>query len=191
MTSRDTLFEVVGDLLGQPALVTTTAPYLSAVGFFPHKPTNNSTIAMTKGVARTLLAQSEKQALRQELIIVVDDVVHREEAAALLGTLAQEVVERGKAIKNGEVFGPGGPLFPNSPLTALYATRPVFLPPTFAKHDGPDGVTLAVWLVPISTEEASIARSLGPHQFEEYLEAIAGDSPALFSFFRVPATARS
>lgn len=183
--TRETLFEVIGDLLGPPSLVAVDAPFLSQVGFFPAKPSANTSVVATNGLAKIPLQQQGMEPLRQELIVVADDSIPRAEVVSLLCSVAKEVAQRGRAIQHGEVFGPAGPLFSNSRLTALFATQPVFLPPTFSEHLTAAGVTVGVWLVPISDAEAEFARRVGPDRFEEHLEAVASNT-SLYGFFRQP-----
>ncbi len=180
--SRATLFEVLGDLLGAPEELLLDAPFMKSVGFFPRKPTPKVTIVATNGFASVLLHQAEKEAIRQELTLVADDSLDRSDVASLLASICSEVSKRKHSIERGEVFGPAGPLFPNSPLSALFATQPVFLPSTFTQHETPGGVTIGVWLVAISDGEAANARKVGPERFEEYLEGIND----LYGFFRQP-----
>ena len=185
-TSRATLFEVFADLLGRPEELRIDAPFFRSVGFFPRKPTPSTTIVATNGFANTPLHQATGPDIRQELIVVADDVQNREEVASLLVSLANEVGRRTHAIEHGEVFGPSGPLFPDSSLTALFATIPAFLPSTFRSHHSPDGVTIGVWLLPISDEEAVFARAAGPGRFQDWLE----DVDDLYGFFRKPGSPR-
>lgn len=180
--SRATLFEVLGDLLGAPEQLHLDAPFIKSVGFFPRKPTPRVTIVATNGLASVLLHQAEKDAIRQELLLVADDSLDRKDVASLLASISSEVSRRNHAIEHGEVFGPAGPLFTNSPLSALFATLPVFLPSTFTRHETPGGVTIGVWLVAISDAEAAFAREVGPERFEEYLDGISD----LYGFFRQP-----
>lgn len=182
--TRNSLFEVISDLLGPPSVVAVNAPFLSQVGFFPSKPSATTSVVATSGLSQIPLKQEGMQPLRQELIVVADDTIPRAEVVSLLCSVAQEVSQRGRAIQHGEVFGPAGPLFANSQLTALFATQPVFLPPTFSEHLTKAGITIGVWLVPISDAEAEFARRVGPDRFEQHLE---GSGTSLYGFFRQPA----
>lgn len=186
--THETLFEAIKDVLGVPVLVTVNSPFLSQVGFFPLKPSASTCVVVTNGLAGIPLIQRGMASLRQELMVVADDSLARGEVASLLCSIAQEIAQRRHAIEHGEVFGPAGSLFPESRLTALFATRPVFLPSALAEHKAATGTTVGVWLVPISDAEAELARRVGPDRFEEYIEEVARKT-SVYGFFRLPGEA--
>lgn len=104
-------------------------------------------------------------------------------AAGVLFQVAQLLVDRGRSLLRGEVLGPRGQLFKRSPLTALYAASPVYLPEDFAVCPTPEGSVVLTWLVPITGAEAAYVESHGWQTFEDSLLA---EDPDLTDLSRSP-----
>jgi hypothetical protein len=81
----------------------------------------------------------------------------------------------------GEVVGPGGPLWPESRLTGLRATPPIFFEQGFQVLRGRRPTTVLVLLIPIADDEAAFVAHRGWDAFEEHLEAA---DPDLFELHR-------
>jgi hypothetical protein len=85
-------------------------------------------------------------------------------------------------MERGEVFGPSGPIIKDSALTSVLATLPVFLPDSAVFYPGTPP-TVLVWLLPLSSAEAALARRVGPKRFEQLLEEMA-ESVDLYDLYR-------
>ena len=86
-----------------------------------------------------------------------------------------------RALLRGDVIGPAGALVPESELTALYVTMPVYFPTEFGTYTAPDGDVVIAWLVPITTREADFISDQGWDRFEDQL---AEQDPDLIDFQR-------
>ena len=98
----------------------------------------------------------------------------------VLATVAAEPVESGRGLARGDVVGPAGPLWDQPPLTALYATLPIYFDEVFHVFRGSSPPTVLVLLVPITDDEAAFVAAHGWDAFEEHLEA----DPDLFDLNR-------
>jgi hypothetical protein len=130
------------------------------------------TVFVTGGLSAIALKQETKsEPISQELLFAcLGD--HRRDVLALLAIIAEQVARRGTALERGEVLGPAGPVVQGSSLTAFVATLPVFVPDEAVFFPG-DPATVVVWLLPLSTSEAQLARKLGPDRFEQLLTRMA------------------
>lgn len=154
----------------------TTPEGVQVAWFGPDVPFGGVTTLVTVGLSRRHLNLPSNGALHQELVMHVPTDDYPARAAGLLFHVAGEMVRRRDALSNGQVIGPGGPLFPGSQTTAIVATTPRYLPESFAVcHTEPAPVVFA-WLVPITTGEAEVIQKFGWGTLEQ---AFAAQDPDL------------
>jgi Suppressor of fused protein (SUFU) len=128
-------------------------------------------IFVTTGLSELSLDQPDKGVITQELLFACRGE-HDDDVVGLLGVISEQVANRGSAMVRGEVIGPAGPLIQSSSLTAVVATLPVFLPDSAVFYPG-EPATVLVWLLPLSSGEAALARKLGSERFESVLDKMA------------------
>jgi hypothetical protein len=138
---------------------------------FDGAPAARAVTFATLGISSHLL-ESEKtgREIRQEYLMTCLTGQRDWNIPAVLQQFGAENTRRRRAVLRGEVFGPRGPLFPQSQMTALYAAIPVYFSDEL--HSviiGVDKEVVLVWLVPLHTSEAELVRRVGWRSFEERL----------------------
>jgi hypothetical protein len=99
----------------------------------------------------------------------------------VLFQVAQMVITRGYGLARGEILGPSGTLFESTPMTALYAATPGYLPAAFHTCETSTITVVMTCLVPLTTSDAIYARTYGWRALEQ---AIAEEQPDLVDLNR-------
>jgi hypothetical protein len=128
-----------------------------------------------------LSSPASGRSIRQELMMLVSDSLSPELIVSLLWQVGSMALSARRPLLRGDVIGPAGPLFPQSNLTALYVTMPVYFSDEFATFVSDDGEVVISWLVPISTQEADFVMRRGWDAFEDEL---VEQDPDLVDFAR-------
>lgn len=137
---------------------------------------------VTLGLSRhSLQSPVSDRLIRHELLMLAPDAVAPDLVVSLLLQIGTMSLRSGRALVRGNVIGPAGPVVPESDLTALYVTMPVYFPDEFATYSGADGDVVVAWLVPISTREADFVSLQGWNAFEDHL---VDQDPDLVDFLR-------
>jgi suppressor of fused protein SUFU len=124
----------------------------------------------TLGLSRyPLSSPTSGRAIRQELFMLASDSLSPDRVVSLLLQVGATALRARRDLLRGDVIGPAGALVPESNLTALYVTMPVYFPDEFATFAGDDGDVVIAWLVPISTREADFVSRRGWDAFEDEL----------------------
>lgn len=123
----------------------------------------------TLGLSRYPLHSPTGKEVRHELLMIVPDSWRDGPIPGLMQQVGAELLAASRPLLRGEVIGPRGELVPNSPMEAVYAAIPVYLPDSFAMYEGDDEQIAIVWLVPVTAAEAAYARARGWKKFEERL----------------------
>ncbi len=138
---------------------------------YEHGSDPESVAYSTLGLSRAgLVSPTSGREIRQELLMVLRRSVPADVALSLLWQVGLTVLESGEALLRGHVVGPAGRLAPETDLTALYVTTPVYFPDELAWFAGADGDVAVAWLVPIGTEEAQLVLERGWDRFEDLVE---------------------
>lgn len=90
--------------------------------------------------------------------------------AGLVLSLAEHVLQRGRALLRGEVIGPGTPVVAGSTAEAIYVTNPSPLDKALTEFVSEPPAMVFAYLIPITRAEAVLVRSKGWRWFEEELE---------------------
>ncbi|WP_407359100.1 suppressor of fused domain protein [Microbacterium sp. LTA6] len=136
----------------------------------------------TLGLSRQALSSPDPgRFIRQELLILAPDALKPDLVASLLLQVGSMVIGTRRALLRGNVIGPAGPLVPESDLTALYVTVPVYFPDEFATFEGDDGDVVIAWLVPITTGEADF---ISRHGWDAFEDNLVDQDPDLVDFGR-------
>jgi hypothetical protein len=136
----------------------------------------------TLGLSRyPLSSTSSGRAIRQELLMLAPESLAPDRVVSLLLQVGSMALGSRRALLRGNVIGPAGSIVPESDLTALYVTMPVYFPDEFATFAGDDGDVVVAWLVPITTREADFITRGGWDAFEDQL---AEQDPDLVDFQR-------
>ena len=128
-----------------------------------------------------LLSPTTGRTIRQELLMLAPESQAPDRVVSQLLQVGSMALGAERALLRGNVIGPAGAILPESELTALYVTTPVYFPDEFATFAGPDGDVVVAWLVPITTSEADFISHRGWDAFEDKL---ADQDPDLVDFQR-------
>jgi hypothetical protein len=124
----------------------------------------------TLGLSGALLDQGDGSFIRQELLFACYEKFRFCDPQNLIAGVASQVLQSRHALHRGRVLGPLGPLFDSSPrLQALYCAVPVYFPRPFHTYAETSPVTIFVWLLPITTDEATYVETRGWSTFETEL----------------------
>jgi hypothetical protein len=182
MKIGDEMLRTLALYLGTPETVPIGMPPITAIHCFKNTPgLSGVRVYVTAGLSDLPLVQDEKGPITQELLFACKGD-HDYDAITLLGVIANQVATRKSALVRGEVIGPAGPIVEKSILTSVLATVPAFLPDNASFFPGKPP-TVLVWLLPLSTAEAQLARKLGCPHFEGVLNTIA-DSVDIYDLHR-------
>ena len=145
------------------------------VALFENQPEVGVSTYVTMGLSRQALDLSDSKSVRMELLTSVYREYDRDEVAGFLQTFAESLADRGRALRRGDVVGPGEPLISGVSASCIYAAIPVFFDDDFATLRETDSSTVLVWVMPVLKEEAHFIRSYGWDPFETALEESSVD----------------
>jgi hypothetical protein len=157
--------------LGRPRTLAVRSPPIATIDCFEKGPEPGMRVFVTGGLSAVPLEQKNKGTIAQELLFACRGE-HERDIVGLLDVIAEQIASRGTALERGEVLGPAGPIIDKSILTSLVSTLPVFLPDSAVFYPETPPILL-VWLLPLSSKEAELARKLGPERFESLLDKMA------------------
>jgi hypothetical protein len=124
----------------------------------------------TLGLSRHIVALSGTRRIRQELLMSANEGFSADAAAGLVMSLAEHVLQRGKAFLRGEVIGPETPVIAGSTLTAIYVTNPSPFDKSLTEFSSELPATVFAYLIPITEAEKALVRERGWNWFEDELE---------------------
>ncbi|MFC0529063.1 suppressor of fused domain protein [Phytohabitans kaempferiae] len=124
----------------------------------------------TLGLSKVVLKLSNGRSVRMELLLSCRERDSSMPIPGVLVTVAGDLISSRVGPDRGTVLGPAGPLLPDSHLTALYCSVPVFHRKEFRTYSGTDPATVFVQLIPISDDEVSMVDKSGWSVFEDHLE---------------------
>jgi hypothetical protein len=133
------------------------------------RPMRGATTFVTLGMSEAVLSFPSGRPTRQELVFSTYSHHQPSEVPQLLAGLGLEARQSQRALARGEVIGPGGALFPETSMEALYCSLPSYLPDEFWGMYDTDPGTLFMWLIPIHASEAAYVREKGWSSFEDLL----------------------
>jgi hypothetical protein len=106
---------------------------------------------------------------RHELLFAAYRPFSVEQAGALIGSIARDVVDRGEAIGLGEVLELGSPIVPESTLNAVMFYTPVYYPAAVHVIDAVSPRIVPAWIIPVHDQEAAFIREWGTAAFNHLL----------------------
>ncbi len=138
---------------------------------FAQGPRPKTVTFSTLGLSKTPLhSRTTGKTIHHELVIALPESMRQGPVPGILQQVGQGLIADGHALLRGDVIGPRGPLFSDSPkMEALYASPPVYFPDGFATYHDEDRDIVFVWLIPIARAEAEFIRTLGWNRFEDEL----------------------
>ena len=136
---------------------------------FNNKPMTGAVTFSTLGISKSVLPQYKGKSIRQELIFCCNRPFANWDIPELLMVVGEELLTHKKAFMRGQVLGHAGPLFPKSTLDALYCSVPVYFPESLHEYKDTDPITVFIWLIPITKEEARFIEERGWDDFEDLL----------------------
>src|SRR5579871_2861200 len=130
-----------------------------------------TTAFVTVGLSHSPLpAPASDKLIRHELLMVAWTEQSKVGIPGVLQQLGNEALQRHTAFLRGDVIGPRGVLFPDTPLEAIYFAIPTCFPDGFGACEISPGKTVVIaWLIPITASEAAYVRSHGWRRFEALL----------------------
>jgi len=150
---------------------------------YPDAPIKSVATFVTLGLSHHLLAMSDTQNIRQELIFSAYQKFNEGKIASMLLTFSDFVIHRHKAILRGDIECSNEPIIPDIPLTCLYATIPTLFQDSIDVCHLTSPPTVFVWLLPLHRSEANFVKTNGWSKFEEMLEKLKAD---VFDLCRSP-----
>lgn len=137
---------------------------------FENQPEAGVMTYATLGLSRHIVDLLGKKQIRQELLISANESFPSDAVAGLMLSLAEHVLQRGKALLRGEVIGPGTPIVTGSTLSALYVTNPSPFDDALTRFTSESPATVFAYLVPVTELEAALVHEKGWRWFEDQLE---------------------
>ncbi len=157
-----------------------------AITYFDDRPIDELRSYCTVGLSVAVLERDGGR-YRQELMFVIYDDVDRRTIAAFLGSFAEDIMRRGRAVARGDVVTARGPVILGTLMNLIFVCRPIVLagggPEVFDETEPPIDFW---WLVPIHDDEAQFARVNGWQALEfaldnSYLQLWDLRRPSVFS----------
>lgn len=124
----------------------------------------------TLGLGRHIVELPGSKQIRQELLMSANETFSADAVAGLVLSLAEHVLQRGKALLRGEVIGPGTPVVAGSTLTAIYVTNPSPFDKSLTEFVCELPAMVFAYLIPITEAEAKLVGDKGWRWFEDQLE---------------------
>ena len=149
--------------------------------YFDDQPAEASVTLTTLGLSNRVLEREDGNKMRQELLFASYEDLDEWRPDVHVLHVADELAEKQKALKRGQVIALEGVLFPESELEAFYCAAPVYWPAEVQRWEGADPAVVVVWLVPITADEATFIEANGWKAFEELLDQ---SDPDLFDLRR-------
>ena len=137
---------------------------------FANQPEIGVTTFATFGLSQSVLKLNEARTIRQELITSVSATTSPDAVAGFLLSVAENLQKDQQALLRGEVLGPGKPVVSGATLNAVYVANPSPFNPSLTEFQSAPPATVFAYLIPISSQEASLIRSHGWRWFEAELE---------------------
>lgn len=137
---------------------------------FDKQPEAGVTTYATLGLSRHLVELPGAKQIRQELLISANESFSSDAVAGLVLSLAEHVLQRGRALLRGEVIGPGAAVAIGSTLSAIYVTNPSPFDDSFTRYISELPATVFAYLIPITEKEAALVHEKGWRWFEDQLE---------------------
>jgi len=135
------------------------------------QPVQGVTAYATLGMSHTVLRMPGDRVVRQELVFAAYERFPPAEVASFLLMFGASVLALGEALLRGDMIGPQNSLIPGALATSLYCTSPVPFDERLATYDGSDPLTVFVWILPATSDEAEFVMRNGWNKFEELLES--------------------
>jgi len=125
----------------------------------------------TLGMSDIVLTMPGYRSVRQELVFAAYERFAAPDVASFLLTFGTSVLSLGEALLRGDMIGPQNPLIPGVEANSVYCTAPVPFDERLATYDGSAPLTVFVWALPITGDEAEFVMRNGWSRFEELLES--------------------
>lgn len=109
--------------------------------------------------------------VRQELLMCATQSWPERDVVSILLWISEGIARRTTALLRGDVMELGRPISKESELTAVYATNPTAFGEQLLAVDSEQPPIVFVWLIPITSREASFVRGTGWSAFEARLDA--------------------
>src|SRR5579871_3046992 len=124
---------------------------------FERMPRSGATTLATLGLSKHVLKRGQTM-VRQELILpcLDRDVTHKPEV--FLALIGEDLRTSHRPLDQGQVIGPSGPIFENSPLEGFYCSPPRGFPAALSPFDGWEQLVEFVALLPLAAAECRFAR---------------------------------
>lgn len=143
--------------------------YNISVSIFKNMPFEGINSYCTLGMSKYLLFHNSKE-FRIELIFGSEERFEKSAIARLLLTFSERLITTGTAPFLGNVFDFNDYIYPNSRMSKLYITSPVFYQPDFQVCNTASSNVIFPWVFPIHDSEAEFIKANGYDFFESYLE---------------------
>ena len=137
---------------------------------FARQPEPGVNTYATLGLSQHVVELPGSKEIRQELMMSANESFSADAIAGLVLSLAELVMQRGRALLRGEVIGPATPVIDGSTLAAIYVTNPSPFDHSLTEFNCASPAMVIAYLVPITVAEAQLVRERGWQWFEDQLE---------------------
>ncbi len=140
------------------------------VAEFSDTPWDGATTLATIGLSRHELALSPLKAVREELVMVVEQRNRIEDVARLLLHVAERTAMAHDGFLRGQTISADGLVVDGGDMAELYASIPVVFPDGIQTLATTDPPTVVVWLIPLRAAESHFIAVHGWSAFEDCLQ---------------------
>jgi antitoxin YqcF len=136
-----------------------------------NQPAPGVTAYATLGMSHAVLRMPGGRTVRQELVLAAYERFPPASVASFLLTFGASILSLGEALLRGDMIGPQNALIPGVAANSIYCTAPVPFDERLATYDGSEPLTVFVWALPVTGDEAEFVMRNGWSKFEELLES--------------------
>ncbi len=142
---------------------------------FRNQPIENVTTYTSLGLSNHVVNIKDDKDIRMELIFSIYTEQESNLINDILFYIGNKILQNHKAPLRGQTIDIPKNILPDSSLTALYVSIPVFFEEDFAVIKGTDPDIIFAWLFPIFKEEKDFIIKHGWSKFEDILESAECD----------------
>ncbi len=140
---------------------------------FHNQPFEAVNTFVTLGLSHYSLNQESGVKIHQEFVFSVNQKFNENDIASFILTFAESVLMSSRAVKRGEVIGPGKALIEGVESNSHFITSPVFFGEEFEMYNNGIYDIYMCWLLPIREKEVVFIKENGWSKFELKLETIS------------------
>ncbi len=138
---------------------------------FDNQPFEKAVTYATLGLSHHVLKQEQGPDIRMELLLGCHERFASWNPGSLLAVVAKDLLSKHRALRQGDVLGPAGPIKEGSSCHGFWCTSPGYYPDAMGSFDASDPQTIFALLIPVTHDEIHFVWEHGWPAFEERLVA--------------------